>query len=82
MAVHTARQGTAGWAGNRSHRREPSVLVDFDTGYVLDALSFAIIVLDKQLCVIYANVVAQDLLALDLSSLRGRPLAHFLPQWK
>jgi len=59
---------------------EPSVLVDFDAGHVLDALSFAIIVLDEQLCAIYANDSAQDLLALHLPSIRGRPLAHFLPQ--
>ena len=60
--------------------REPSVLADFDTGYVLDALSFAIIVLDQHLCAIYANAIAQDLLALQLTSIRGRPLVHFLPQ--
>ena len=59
---------------------EPSVLVDFDAGDVLDALSFGIIVLDEQLCTIYANDTAQDLLAVHLSSIRGRPLAHFLPQ--
>jgi nitrogen-specific signal transduction histidine kinase len=59
---------------------EPSVLVDFDTGYVLDTLSFGIVMLDQQLCIIYANLIAQDLLALHLSGMRGRPLAHFLPQ--
>lgn len=59
---------------------EPSVLADFDTGTVLDALSLGIIVLDKQLCAIYANVTAQDLLALHMPGMRGRPLAQFLPQ--
>jgi len=59
---------------------EASVLADFDAGSMLDALSLAIIVLDEQLCAIYANAIAEDLLALHLPSLRGRPLAHFLPQ--
>jgi nitrogen-specific signal transduction histidine kinase len=59
---------------------EPSVLADFDTGYVLDSLSTGIVVLDQQLCAIYANRIAQDLLGRHLSSMRGRPLAHFLPQ--
>jgi PAS domain-containing protein len=59
---------------------EPSVLADFDAAYVLDALSCGIVVLDKQLCTVYANVIAQDLLALQLPNMRGRPLAHLLPQ--
>lgn len=57
---------------------EPSVLADFDTGRVLDELSFGIIVLDRQLCAIYANTIAQSLLGLHLPSMRGRPLAEFL----
>lgn len=60
------------------HEPEPSVLADFDTGHVLDELSFGIIVLDRQLCAIYANVIAQNLLGLHLPSMRGRPLADFL----
>jgi len=59
---------------------EPSVLADFDTGYVLDALASGIIVVDKHLCTIYANVIAQELLAVHLSGMRGRPLAQFLPR--
>jgi len=59
---------------------EPSVLCDFDAGNVLDALSLAVIVLDEQLYAIYANVIARNLFALHLSGMRGRPLAHFLPQ--
>lgn len=54
------------------------MLADFDTGRVLDELSFGIIVLDRQLCAIYANVIAQNLLGLHLPSMRGRPLADFL----
>lgn len=61
-------------------QHEPSVLADFDTGYVLDALASGIIVLDKQLCTIYANVIAQELLAVHLPDMRGRPLAEFLPR--
>ena len=57
---------------------EPSVLADFDTGRVLDELSFGIIVLDRQLCAIYANVIAQSLLGLHLPSMRGRPVRDFL----
>jgi len=59
---------------------EPSVLADFDTGHVLDALSCGIIVLDRQFCAIYANGIAQDLLALHLPDMRGQPFAQFLPQ--
>lgn len=54
------------------------MLADFDTGRVLDELSFGIMVLDRQLCAIYANVIAQKLLGLHLPSMRGRPLADFL----
>lgn len=57
-----------------------SVLADFDAGDVLDALSLGIIVLDLQLCAVYANVGAEDLLAVPAERLRGRPLASFLPQ--
>lgn len=54
------------------------MLADFDTGRVLDQLSFGVIVLDRQRCAIYANLVAQSLLGLHLPSMRGRPLADFL----
>lgn len=59
---------------------DPSVLADFDTGYVLDILSSGIIILDEQLCTIYANAIAQNLFAVHLPDMRGRPLAHFLPR--
>lgn len=54
------------------------MLADFDTGRVLDELSLGIIVLDRQLCAIYANVIAQSLLGLHLPSMRGRPAGDFL----
>ncbi len=44
---------------------------------LLDALSTGIIMLDAQLCAIYANVAAQDLLAFSLNKARGRHLAIF-----
>ena len=59
--------------------REASVLADFDAGDVLDELSLGIIVLDSQLCAVYANVRAEGLLALSAVRLRGHPLASFLP---
>ena len=59
---------------------ELSVLADFDTGYVLDALSPGIVVIDDQLCTIYANAIAQTLLTVHLPGMRGKPLAHFLPR--
>jgi len=60
--------------------REDSVLADFDAGDLLDALSLGVIVLDLQLCAVYANVRAEDLLAIPAATLRGRPLASFLSQ--
>jgi nitrogen-specific signal transduction histidine kinase len=63
-----------------SEGRDDSVLVDLDTGSVLDALSVGIVVLDAQLCAVYANVTAEDTLALQVAKVRGQPLARFLPQ--
>ena len=60
--------------------REDSVLADFDAGDLLDALSLGVIVLDLQLCAVYANVRAEDLLAVPAARLRGRPLTSFLSQ--
>jgi two-component system, NtrC family, nitrogen regulation sensor histidine kinase GlnL len=56
----------------------PSALSHFDPADLLDALSTGIIVLDAQLCAIYANVAAQDLLAFSLKQARGRPFSDFL----
>mgnify|MGYP001546778793 CR=1 FL=1 len=56
----------------------PSALAHFDPADLLDALSTGIIVLDAQLCAIYANVAAQDLLAFSLNKARGRPFSDFL----
>jgi len=56
----------------------PSALSHFDPTDLLDALSTGIIMLDAQLCAIYANVAAQDLLAFSLNKARGRPFSDFL----
>jgi two-component system nitrogen regulation sensor histidine kinase GlnL len=56
----------------------PSALSHFDPTDLLDALSTGIIMLDAQLCPIYANVAAQDLLAFSLKKARGRPFGDFL----
>jgi len=56
----------------------PSAISHFDPTDLLDALSTGIIMLDAQLCPIYANVAAQDLLAFSLNKARGRPFGDFL----
>ena len=55
-----------------------SALSHFDPADLVDSLSTGIVVLDAQLCAIYANVAAQDLLALSLNKARGRPFVDFL----
>src|SRR5947207_5530522 len=59
-------------------RASPSALAHFDPADLLDALSTGIIMLDAQLCPVYANVAAQALLAFSLKNARGRPFADFL----
>src|SRR3569833_3959619 len=56
----------------------PSALSHFDPTDLIDALSSGIVMLDAQLCAIYANVAAQDLLAFSLNQARGRPVVDFL----
>ena len=56
----------------------PSALAHFDPADLLDALSTGIVMLDAQLCAVYANVAAQDLLAFSLNQARGRPFSDFL----
>ena len=58
----------------------PSVLSHFEPADLLDALSIGLVVLDAQLCVIYANVAAQDALAFRVDQARGRPIGDFLDQ--
>ena len=56
----------------------PSALSQFDAADLLDALSTGIVMLDRQLCPVYANVAAQDLLAFSLKMARGRPFSELL----
>ena len=51
-----------------------SPLDHFDAHEMLDALATGLMVLDAQLCVVYANVSAQDLLSLSLRQTRGHPV--------
>jgi two-component system, NtrC family, nitrogen regulation sensor histidine kinase GlnL len=44
-------------------------------GELLDALSTGVVLLDAQLCVLYANVAAQDQLGASLRRARGLPLS-------
>ena len=54
--------------------RDVSVLLDhIDSTELLDALSTGIVILDSHLCLTYANVGAQDLMAVSANSARGRP---------
>lgn len=57
----------------------PSALSHFDSTELLDALSTGIVILDRQLCPVYANIAAQDLIGLSLNQARGRPFHDFLP---
>jgi two-component system nitrogen regulation sensor histidine kinase GlnL len=61
-----------------SELSDSSAISHFDATDLLDALSTGIIMLDAQLCPIYANVAAQDLLAFSLNKARGRPFGDFL----
>jgi two-component system, NtrC family, nitrogen regulation sensor histidine kinase GlnL len=54
----------------------PSPLSHFDPADLLDVLSTGVVVLDGHLCVVYANVGAQDLLAVGLNKARGRPITE------
>lgn len=58
----------------------PSPLSHFDPADLMDALATGIIVLDRQLCVVYANVAAQDLLAIGFNQARGRPFTDLLAE--
>src|SRR6516162_8008820 len=55
-----------------------SALAHFDAAHLLDALATGIVMLDAQLCPVYANVAAQDLLAFSLKMARGRPFTELL----
>lgn len=52
-----------------------SPLSHFEPTELFDSLSTGIVVLDAQFCPIYANVSAQDFMAVSLRQARGRPFA-------
>jgi two-component system nitrogen regulation sensor histidine kinase GlnL len=58
-----------------AERLAPSPLASYDPADLLDALATGIVVLDSQLCVVYANVAAQNLLAISFNQARGRPFS-------
>jgi two-component system nitrogen regulation sensor histidine kinase GlnL len=58
----------------------PSPLSHFDPAELLDVLSTGIVMLDSHLCVVYANVGAQDLLAVGLNKARGRPIGELFSE--
>jgi two-component system nitrogen regulation sensor histidine kinase GlnL len=53
-----------------------SPLAHFDFTQLLDALSTGLMVLDSHLCVVYANVGAQDLVGVSLKQARGHPISE------
>lgn len=55
-----------------------SPLEHFNTTELIDALATGVVVLDAQLCVVYANVGVQDLLGIGLNQARGRPFSGLL----
>ena len=57
----------ANWSSPLSH---------FEPTELFDSLSTGIVVLDAQLCPIYANVSAQDFMAASLRHARGRPFSE------
>ena len=63
-----------------AERALPSPLAHYDPADLLDALATGIVVLDAQLCVIYANVAAQHLLAMSFNLARGRPYADLFAE--
>lgn len=53
-----------------------SPLSQFEPTELFDSLSTGIVVLDAQLCPIYANVSAQDFMAVSVRQARGRPFSE------
>lgn len=59
-------------------RNFPSSIAHYDPGDLMDSLATGIVVLDAQLCVIYANVAAQESLGVSFNLVRGRPFSGLL----
>jgi two-component system, NtrC family, nitrogen regulation sensor histidine kinase GlnL len=58
----------------------PSPLSHFDPAELLDVLSTGVLIMDAHLCVVYANVGAQDLLAVGLNKARGRQISELFAE--
>jgi two-component system nitrogen regulation sensor histidine kinase GlnL len=56
----------------------PSAISHFDPAELIGALATGVVVLDADLCVVYANLAAQDMLAVSLNKARGRPFHTFI----
>ncbi len=65
-----------------AERFAPSAISHFDPAELIGALATGILVLDADLCVVYANVAAQDLLAVSVNQARGRPFTDFVAEAK
>ncbi len=61
-------------------RQAPSPLAHYDPADLVDSLATGIVVLDAQLCVVYANVAAQTLLAMSFNQARGRPVSELFAE--
>ncbi|HEX9138817.1 MAG TPA: nitrogen regulation protein NR(II) [Steroidobacteraceae bacterium] len=57
-----------------------SPLSHFDPAELLDVLATGVVMLDAHLCVVYANVGAQDLLGVGLNQARGRPVGDLFAE--
>lgn len=55
-----------------------SPLSHLDPAHILNALPASVLVLDHELCLVFANAEAQTLLGLSFNRVRGRPLAELL----
>src|SRR5438128_10976416 len=51
----------------------PSAIAHFEPADLIGALTTGIVMLDSDLCVVYANVAAQDLMAVSVNQARGKP---------
>ncbi|MCB1623373.1 MAG: PAS domain-containing protein [Pseudomonadales bacterium] len=56
----------------------PSAISHFDPADLIGSLATGVVVLDADLCVVYANVAAQDLLEVSINQARGRPFVNLL----
>lgn len=63
-----------------AERFVPSAIAHFDPADLIGSLATGVVVLDADLCLVYANVAAQDLLAVSINQSRGRPFVNLLAE--